>query len=179
MLQESNSFSYSKGDPTSESKPEFNLPSYLASVSASTSASVSDSQSISTSLSTSASISGSISASHAIADDSLSASAYLSMSVSASLSTSVSVSLSDSASISTSLSESASVSSATNHSQAPKPQPAQPEKVKVTPNAKALPNTGTANNPLAVLGLGIATLASAFLKNKKKKESTSDVNLED
>ena len=144
MSQESNSFSYSKGDPTSESKPEFNLPSYLASVSASTSASVSDSQSISTSLSTSAS-----------------------------------VSLSDSASLSTSLSESASVSSATNHSQAPKPQPAQPEKVKVTLNAKALPNTGTVNNPLAALGLGIATLASAFLKNKKKKESTSDVNLED
>ncbi|WP_262881591.1 hypothetical protein [Streptococcus cristatus] len=81
VSQESNSFSYSKGDPTSESKPEFNLPSYLASVS--------DSQSISTSLSTSAS-----------------------------------VSLSDSASISASLSESASVSSATNHSQAPKPQPA-------------------------------------------------------
>ena len=136
MSQESNSFSYSKGDPTSESKPEFNLPSYLASVSASTSASVSDSQSISISLSTSASISAS-------------------------------------------LSESASVSSATNHSQAPKPQPAQPGQVKVTPNVKALPNTGTANNPLAALGLGIATWASAFLKNKKKKESTSDVNLED
>ena len=136
MSQESNSFSYSKGDPTSESKPEFNLPSYLASVSASTSASVSDSQSISISLSTSASISAS-------------------------------------------LSESASVSSATNHSQAPKPQPAQPGQVKVTPNVKALPNTGTANNPLAALGLGIATWASAFLKNKKKKESASDVNLED
>ena len=53
------------------------------------------------------------------------------------------------------------------------------ERGKVTPNTKALPNTGTANNPLAALGLGIATLASAFLKNKKKKESTSDVNLED
>ena len=179
MSQESNSFSYSKGDPTSESKPEFNLPSYLASVSASTSASVSDSQSISISLSTSASISGSISASHAIADESLSASAYLSTSVSTSLSTSVSVSLSDSASISTSLSESASVSSATNHSQAPKPQPAEPGQVKVTPNAKALPNTGTASNQFAGLGLGVATWASAFLKNKKKKESASDVNLED
>ena len=91
----------------------------------------------------------------------------------------MSVSLSDSASVSNSLSESASVSSATNHSQAPKPQPAQPGQVKVTPNAKALPNTGTANNPLAALGLGIATWASAFLKNKKKKESASDVNLED
>ncbi|GEN98133.1 LPXTG cell wall anchor domain-containing protein [Streptococcus cristatus] len=87
--------------------------------------------------------------------------------------------MSSSVSTSASLSESASVSSATNHSQAPKPQPAQPEQVKVTPNAKALPNTGTTNNPLAALGLGIATWASAFFKNKKKKESASDVNLED
>ena len=59
--QQSNSFSYSKGDPTSESKPEFNLPSYLESVSASesvsTSTSMSDSASTSASLSDSASIS--------------------------------------------------------------------------------------------------------------------------
>ncbi|MGT2916218.1 LPXTG cell wall anchor domain-containing protein [Streptococcus cristatus] len=129
-LQQSNSFSYSKGEPTSESKPEFNLPSYLESVSAS--------ESVSTS-----------------------------------------TSMSDSASTSASLSDSASISSATNHSQAPKPQPAQPGQVKVTPNAKALPNTGTASNQFAGLGLGVAALVTASLLGKKKRSAASEMDLED
>ncbi|WP_260470279.1 LPXTG cell wall anchor domain-containing protein [Streptococcus cristatus] len=128
--QQSNSFSYSKGEPTSESKPEFNLPSYLESVSAS--------ESVSTS-----------------------------------------TSMSDSASTSASLSDSASISSATNHSQAPKPQPAQPGQVKVTPNAKALPNTGTASNQFAGLGLGVAALVTASLLGKKKRSAASEMDLED
>ena len=129
-LQQSNSFSYSKGEPTSESKPEFNLPSYLESVSAS--------ESVSTS-----------------------------------------TSMSDSASTSASLSDSASISSATNHSQAPKPQPAQPGQVKVTPSAKALPNTGTASNQFAGLGLGVAALVTASLLGKKKRSAASEMDLED
>ena len=128
--QQSNSFSYSKGEPTSESKLEFNLPSYLESVSAS--------ESVSTS-----------------------------------------TSMSNSASTSASLSDSASISSATNHSQAPKPQPAQPGQVKVTPNAKALPNTGTASNQFAGLGLGVAALVTASLLGKKKRSAASEMDLED
>jgi len=88
---------------------------------------------------------------------------------------SVSTSLSDSANASASLSDSASISSALNHSQAPAQQPAGPGHS----NGRKLPNTGTASNQFAGLGLGVAALATASLLGKKKKSAASEMDLED
>ena len=83
--------------------------------------------------------------------------------------------MSDSVSTSASLSDSASISSALNHSQAPAQQPAGPGRS----NGRKLPNTGTASNQFAGLGLGVAALATASLLGKKKKSAASEMDLED
>ena len=72
-------------------------------------------------------------------------------------------------------SASASISSPLNGSQALGQQPDGSGRS----NGRRLPNTGTASNQFAGLGLGVAALATASLLAKKKKSAGSEMDLED
>ena len=72
-------------------------------------------------------------------------------------------------------SASASTSSALNGSQALGQQPDGSGRS----NGRKLPNTGTASNQFAGLGLGVAALSTASLLAKKKKSAASEMDLED
>ncbi|KXT83517.1 hypothetical protein SORDD16_01849 [Streptococcus oralis] len=66
-----------------------------------------------------------------------------------------------------------------NHSQTHAQQPAGPGRSTGRVTGKKLPNTGTASNQFAALGLGVAALATASLLGKKKKSAASEMDLED